>query len=303
MSPSQNCQRFMFIDFTTLIGNCLILENGVEYQQRKAVFPGKERDMRSRNSIQSIRSSYRRRQRMAPFIVGGIIILVLIIIGIVVAIALLSSGEGGGMPSIPFLSSKTPTPSETPIPSDTPTITLTPTVTMTETPASTITPIPSETPSGPFTYKVQEGDVLFQIAEKFGLDLNYLIEYNKLTDTNIFAGQEIIIPLGVEPPTATDIPTYLPKGRVIEIVVKPNDSWNGLASTYNSTIEGMLKENEDVFGKIDIKNDSLPSLEIGQHIKIPANLVTRTPTITPQISVRQTQTQAAIQTVMSQPTQ
>lgn len=259
--------------------------------------------MRSRNSIQSIRSSYRRRQKMAPFIVAAIAFVLLVIGGLFVVTAVLSSGSGFQMPAIPFLSSKTPTPTETPIPTDTPTITLTPTVTNTESPQATITPIPSDTPSGPFTYTIQEGDVLMNIAEKFGLDLNYLIEYNKLPDANIYVGQDLIIPLGVEPPTVTAIPTYLPKGRVIEIMVKPNDSFTGLASEYNSTIEAILKENEDVYGKLDIKKDPIPALDIGVRLKIPVNLVTRTPTITPNIAVRQTQTQAVIQTVMAQPTQ
>lgn len=259
--------------------------------------------MRSRNSIQSIRSSYRRRQKLAPFIVAAIAFVLLVVGGLFVVTAVLSSGNGFQMPAIPFLSTRTPTPTETPLPSETPTITLTPTITNTESPVATITPIPSETPSSPFTYTIQEGDYLGNIADKFGLDLNYIIEYNKLRDANIYVGQEIIIPLGVEPPTATDVPTYLPKGRVIEIMVKPNESFHGLASTYNSTIEAILKENEDIYGKIDIKKDPIPALGVGVRLKIPVNLVTRTPTITPNIATRQTQTQAAIQTVMGQPTQ
>ena len=255
--------------------------------------------MQQKRSIQSIRSSYRKKQRMAPFIVGALAILLLVVGGLFVA---LSWAAGGGGMNISFFASKTPTPTVTLTPTNTPTITFTPTVTLTETTMPTITAIPSETPSGPFTYTVQEGDVLISIAQKFGLDLNYLMDYNKLADGNIFVGQEIIIPLGIDPPTVTPIPTYLPKGRVIEIVVKPNDSFNGLASQYNSTIEGILLQNEDLFGKIDLKKDKLPALQIGMHIKIPANLVTPTPTTTPQISVRQTQTQAVIETVMAQPT-
>jgi len=240
---------------------------------------------------------------MAPFIVAAIVFVLLVVGGLFVVTTLLSSGGEFEMPAIPFFSSKTPTPSETPLPSETPTITLTPTITNTESPQATITPIPSETPSGPFTYTIQEGDVLVNIAEKFGLDLNYLIEYNKLPDLNIYVGQELIIPLGIEPPTVTAVPTYLPKGRVIEIMVKPNDSFTSLASEYNSTIEAILKENEDTYGKIDVKTDPIPALGVGVRLKIPVNLVTRTPTITPNISTRQTQTQAVIQTVMAQPTQ
>jgi len=252
--------------------------------------------MQQKKSIQSIRSTYRRKQRMAPLIVGALA-LVLVVVGGLFLVFTLAGGN-----KISLFATKTPTPTITPSPTDTPTVTPTPTETLTPTEEATITPIPSETPSGPFTYTVQEGDVLFSIAQKFGLDVNYLMEYNKLTDANIFVGQELIIPLGVEPPTATPLPTYLPKGRVIEIIVKANDSFNGLASQYNTTIEAILQQNEDKFGKIDLKKDKLPALQIGMRLKIPANLVTPTPTTTPQISVRQTQTQAAIQTVMAQPT-
>jgi LysM repeat protein len=240
---------------------------------------------------------------MAPFIVAAIAFILLVVGGFFIVTTVLSGGSEFQMPAIPFFSTKTPTPTETPLPSETPTITLTPTITNTESPAATITPIPSETPSGPFTYTVQEGDMLMRIAEKFGLDLNYLIEYNKLPEPNIYVGQELVIPLGIEPPTATAVPTYLPKGRVIEIMVKPNDSFTSLAGEYNSTIEAILKENEDTYGKIDIKKDAIPALGVGVRLKIPVNLVTRTPTITPNISTRQTQTQAVIQTVMAQPPQ
>ncbi len=263
--------------------------------------------MRNKNSIQSIRASYRRRQRVAPLLVGFFALILLLVGALFVIIALggnlkIPFVSGGGL-KISLFATRTPTPTLTFTPTITPSPTLTPTIT--ETPTLIPTEVPSVTasPSGPFTYMIKEGDVLINLAQQWGIDLNYLMSYNKLADGNIYVGQELVIPLGIDPPTVTPIPTYLPKGRVIEIIVIANDSFNGIASTYNSTTEGILKENEDVFGKIDIKNDPLPALKIGMRLKVPANLVTRTPTTTPAISVRQTQTQSAIQTVMGKPTQ
>lgn len=263
--------------------------------------------MRNKNSIQSIRSSYRRRQQVAPLLVGFFALILVLVGALFVVIAFGGNLKipfmGGGGLKISLFASRTPTPTLTYTPTITPSPTLTPTITETPTLIPTEAPSATATPSGPFTYVIKEGDVLINLAQQWGIDLNYLMSYNKLEDGNIFVGQELVIPLGVEPPTVTPIPTYLPKGRVIEIIIKPNDSFNAIASTYNSTIEGILKENEDAFGKIDLKNDPLPALKIGMRLKVPANLVTRTPTTTPAISVRQTQTQAAIQTVMGQPTQ
>ena len=44
-------------------------------------------------------------------------------------------------------------------------------------------------------YEVKLGDVLWKIAEKFGLTYEKLAEYNKLKDANrIYPGQRLLIP-------------------------------------------------------------------------------------------------------------
>ncbi len=67
----------------------------------------------------------------------------------------------------------------------------------TDEPAATDTPAPEETPvpvEGEI-YIVQEGDIPIDIAERFGITAEELMEANGITDpTSLFIGQELIIP-------------------------------------------------------------------------------------------------------------
>jgi len=241
--------------------------------------------MRDKSSIKGVRNSYRKRQRIAPFIVGGIAIVLLVVGALFVALSL---SQGGF--KFTLFSTKTPSPTLTYTPTLTPTITETPTITSTPPPSVTPTTAPTNSPSGPFTYIVEEGDTLTAIAGKFGIDMLYLMEINNLSNGVIFVGQELIVPPpNAVAPTGTPVPSGLPRGRIIEVRVIANDSLNGLASKYNSTVEAILEANKDIL------KDANSVLFIGQMLKIPVNLVTPTKTATPPISVRQTQTQEALQ--------
>lgn len=55
-------------------------------------------------------------------------------------------------------------------------------------------------------YIVQEGDTLYDIALRYGVEIDDIIEANGITDPNTLRiGQELIIPIKVEP-TATPSP-------------------------------------------------------------------------------------------------
>ena len=82
-------------------------------------------------------------------------------------------------------------------PTDEPEPTSEPDIQPTDEPAATDTPEPEETPvpvEGEI-YIVQEGDIPVDIAERFGITAEELMEANGITDpTSLFIGQELIIP-------------------------------------------------------------------------------------------------------------
>jgi len=231
----------------------------------------------SKKDAKNIISSYRKKQKMGPYLIGGIAIL-LAVAGIVLLVIYLSGG-GGGL-QISLFSSKTPTPTETPTPTPvTPTATATLTPTITETPTMTMT----STPSGPFEYQVQELDNCTTIAEEFDVDIEVLLVLNNLTSSCfITPGQIILIPApGQELPTATPIPDDIAPGTLIEYRVRPADNLYDLAQKFNSTIERILKETNDFRRENDleeIKNSQ--DLYVGDILIIPVNIVTPVPTAT-----------------------
>lgn len=214
-------------------------------------------------------SSYRRRQRMGPFIVWGLAVL-LVVVGIIVLVIWLT---GPNKPSFTAFATETPTP----------TLTITPTLTNTPTETATVTPTPTETPtatpSAPFLYKVQEGESLATIAEKFSLGddgILLMIELNaavKASNGVIYVGQEIFIPNpDMRLPTATPIPLDLPRGTKVNYTVLPGDSLALIAEKFNSTVEAIVEEN-------GLENSN--EIFVGDVLVIPVNLVTPVPTSTP----------------------
>jgi LysM repeat protein len=230
--------------------------------------------MRNKNAKKII-SSYRKKQKTGPYIIGGIAIL-LAIAGIVLLVLYLTGGGGG----ISLFSTKTPTPTDTPTPTPvTPSPTPTITATVTETPTIT----PTATASAPFEYQVQEGDNCTTIAEQFEVDIEVLLVLNNL-DSNCFItpGQTILIPApGQELPTATPLPSDIAPGTKIEYRVRAGDSLYALAEQFNSTVERILNDTntyrkENDLDEMEDEND----LYVGDIIIIPVNIVTPQPTTT-----------------------
>lgn len=228
--------------------------------------------MNDPESPEEVIKKYQRRQERAPraFIVG-VFALLLIFAG---AVVLYQWYKDPNAPMFAFLAgtatpTTTPTPTETPLPpSPTP---LPPTDTPTPTETPTITPTP--TISGPFIYTVQEGDTLSSIAEQFGVDVVRLMEVNGLENEAIFVNQQLLIPdPNEELPTATPLPPNLPPGFIIEYRVQVDDSLISIALKFNSTVEAILEENEELVDE--------NSIFIGQLLRIPVNLVTPAPTST-----------------------
>lgn len=211
-------------------------------------------------------ASYRKRQQRGPLIIWGLAAL-LLIVGLIVLIVWLT---GDNKPEFAFLSTETPTPTltststVTPSPTATSTATFTPTITLTPTPAS------------PFFYEVQEGESLATIAEKFNLGddgILLLFALNPVVETRggvVYVGDQLLIPNpDMELPTATPIPVDLPQGTLLNYTIRPGDTIAAIAIKFRSTEEAILEENE-------IENAN--TIQVGQVLVIPANLVTPVPT-------------------------
>ena len=131
--------------------------------------------MSDKESPQKVIEAHRKRQQMrqktpVAVMVGAAI---LIVVG---AAALIFWLLGDSSP----FKSATPTPTVTSTPANTDTATPlpatdTPTITPTSLPTDTATPTVTPTPSGPFEYTIQEGDILSDIATRFGTDLPTLL--------------------------------------------------------------------------------------------------------------------------------
>jgi len=227
--------------------------------------------MSGKNSPQSVIDSYRKRQKMMPYLTWGLAGL-LVLMGIILIILWVS---GGSRPQIALFSSPTPTATSTLTPSPVP-----PTATVTMTPTETETPTPTLTftPSGPFEYTVQSGDTCFDLAVKYEVDLLVLLALNNFPagQCPIREGDKILIPAPNQTlPTETPLPTGLPRGTRIEYVVKTGDTLDYIASLFNSTVDDIMQQN-----KITDKN----LISAGQTLIVRVNLVTPTPTRPPTLT-------------------
>ncbi len=213
-------------------------------------------------------NAYRKRQQRGPVIIWGLSAL-LVLVGIVILIVWLA---GDNKPQISLFSTETPTPTLTSTATLTSTPTLTPT--STSTPTQTLTPVPP-TPSAPFTYTVEEGEALTVIAEKFNLGENgilLLLALNPVVEARgfVYVGEEILVPNpDMELPTPTTVPVELPRGTELSYTIRPGDTIAAIAIKFRSTSEAILELNE-------IENAN--TIQAGQVILIPVNLVTAEPT-------------------------
>lgn len=216
------------------------------------------------NTINSFR---KKRQQQGQLLMYGAIALV--VLGLILLIYWLTRPE---MPLGQYFATDTPTATLTSTPTNTATATLTSTIT--ETPTVTLTVTPSE----PFPYTIQEGDSLEALAQRFNLgpDGAQLIYFQNLAlmEANsgfIRVGDTIQIPLpGTVLPTSTPIPPNLRPGTLVEHRVLPGETLAGIAFRFNSIAENIMEEN----GITDAN-----TLQAGQILQIPVNLVTPTPTL------------------------
>jgi LysM repeat protein len=224
--------------------------------------------MNTKENPQDVINKFAKRQRYMPYIIGGLAG-VLVLVGVLLIISV-ATGSGNLFTSI--FSTRTPTSTAT----FTPTATVpSPTPTMTFTPSATPTETTTPTPSGPQYYTVQQGDDCWSLASAFEVDLLVLLAINNFPSGTcpIQPGMQILIPApGQQLPTATPLPTGLPRGYEIIYTILSGETLADLATRFNSTVEDIMRIN-------DIEDENL--IYVGQVIKIRINLVTPTPTKAP----------------------
>lgn len=214
----------------------------------------------SKDDIGSTIEHYRRRRERIGNGAIGALAAILAIVGIVLIISWLG---GPIQVKLPFLTSPTPTA----------TLTLTPSATPTPSNTPTASPVPvTPTRSGPVTYIVQQGDLLSDIAQKYGVTISAIMAANpSLTDpSQIFVGQQLVIPAPGAAPSPTALPTGLKAGSTILYLVQPGDSLQSIASKFNSTAEDIQKLNN-----ITDPNMIYPGL----YLKVHYGIATPTPTV------------------------
>jgi len=249
--------------------------------------------MDSKNSPQNVINSFRRRQQMTPFIIGGLAVL-LVAVGVIILVVWFS---GPNHPAVSLLASKTPTPTETAtVTPVTPTLTFTPTFTVTNTATVTET----STPTGPFQYTVKELDNCWTIAQTYKVDLPVLLAINGFPPDKcpIVPGQKILIPApGQALPTDTPIPSDIAKGTKINYIVKTGDTMGLIAARFNTTIDAILTATNDYnkLNKLQLLTD-INKIQVGMTLIIPVQIVTptstraATSTLAPTIKVAPTNT-------------
>jgi LysM repeat protein len=237
--------------------------------------------MSDKESPQNVIEAYRKRQERAQRtpVVLFVLFAVLVIVGGALLIFWLTGAETPALSMDIFKAdTETPTPTLTVTPSPTLPPTATATITATaEPPTDTPEPTATATRSGAVIYTVKEGDTFFSIAEAFELDFMLLIEFNRerlgLDPANpiIRVGDELLIPApGTELATPTPLPDGLPRGYKIEYTVQAGDSLAAIAIRFNSTVEDILEQNEDL--------EDANAIFAGQILIIRVNLVTPVPT-------------------------
>lgn len=108
-------------------------------------------------------------------------------------------------------------------------------------------------PNSVIVYKINKGDSLYSIAQKYGVTVNDIINYNQLANTLLSVNQQLLIPIN---PT-----TEIGKEPNINYIVKRGDTLYNIAKRYNITPKELM----------DYNNLSSSLLNIGDTILIPQN--------------------------------
>ena len=120
----------------------------------------------------------------------------------------------------------------------------------------------NETPPQPTTYKVQKGDTLYSISQKFNTTVDAIKRLNNITSNNIYINQELYIPTSSTPPSE---PLPIPpidddeNEEYSEYIVQKGDSLWKISRDYNITVKDL----------IELNNLTTTTLQIGDKLLVP----------------------------------
>ena len=123
----------------------------------------------------------------------------------------------------------------------------------------------NETPPQPTTYKVQKGDTLYSISQKFNTTVDAIKRLNNITSNNIYINQELYIPTSSNPPSE---PLPIPpidddeNEEYSEYIVQKGDSLWKISRDYNITVKDL----------IELNNLTTTTLQIGDKLLVPIKL-------------------------------
>lgn len=118
------------------------------------------------------------------------------------------------------------------------------------------------TPPQPTTYKVQKGDTLYSISQKFNTTVDEIKRLNNITSNNIYINQELYIPSSNTPPSN---PLPIPpidddeNESYSEYIVQKGDSLWKISRDYNISVKDL----------IELNNLTTTTLQIGDKLLVP----------------------------------
>lgn len=128
------------------------------------------------------------------------------------------------------------------------------------------------TPPQPTTYKVQKGDTLYSISQKFNTTVDEIKKLNNITSNNIYINQELYIPTSTSAPSN---PLPIPpidddeNEEYSEYIVQKGDSLWKISRDYNITVKEL----------IELNNLTTTTLQIGDKLLVPINKTEKTYTV------------------------
>lgn len=114
--------------------------------------------------------------------------------------------------------------------------------------------------TGTTTYKVQAGDSLYKIADKFGISFSQLLAVNNFQSETIFVGQVINVP-SVQTTSLPEVNQQVNFEQTTTYTVKAGDNLTAIALRNKLSLDDLLKANPDL--------DSSKPLFVGRKITIP----------------------------------